>query len=120
MPLTRLFLYLYQHKGIIAGSLSRRSSFRAYRVREDSPGLLADVAAHLRRASSLGDEIPPLGLSALTEWLCQQHRLAKADAPWIDDRWRPLRLGLQPKSGPNVHGYRLTAFAGLLHDLEMI
>lgn len=120
MPLTRLFLHLYQHKGAIAGVLPRQSGFHAYRVREDSSGLLADVAAHLRRASLLGDPIPPLGLSALTDWLCEQHRLAKADAPWIDARWRPLRLGLQPKSGPNVHGYRLTAFTGLLRDLEMI
>lgn len=59
MPLTRLFLYLYQHGGRIRGSIPRQSPFRSYQVREDSSMMLADVAAHLRKASSLGMHILP-------------------------------------------------------------
>ena len=120
MPLTRLFLYLYQHGGLIRGSIPRQSSFRAYRVREDSSGLLADVAAHLRKASLLGSPIPPIGVQALAQRLCELHRLAKPEAPWVDDRWKVLRPGLQPQRAPDVHGYRLTAFASILRDLEAL
>lgn len=91
MPLTRLFLYLYQHTGIIRGSIPKESAFRAFRVREDPSELLADVAEHLRRASRLGAPIPPLGVQALAQELCELHRRAKPEAPWVDERWRVLR-----------------------------
>lgn len=120
MPLTRLFLYLYQHKGAMPGRMPQHSRFHAYSIPDDPGRLLPAVAAHLRMASSLGANVPPLQTSALADWLCVQHRKTKPDAPWVNERWKALRPGLQPQRNPGIHEYRLTAFASLLRDLEVV
>ena len=120
MPLTRLFLYLYQRKGAMPRAMRRHSRFHAYSIPDGPERLLPAVAAHLRKASSLGASVPPLQTGALADWLCVQHRKTKPDAPWVNERWKALRLGLQPQRHPGVHEYRLTAFASLLRDLEVV
>jgi hypothetical protein len=119
MPLTRLFLYFYQHKGRIGVKIPKESSFRPYRVRNSPVELLADVAAHLRKANRLGDPSLPLEVLALRREVLRLHHAAKPEAPWVDEDWRVLRPGLQPQQLPSVHEFRLTAFASLLHDLEL-
>jgi hypothetical protein len=117
LPLTRLFLYLYEHDGAIPGDVPASARFRCYQVEVEPPGLLADVGAHLRRAAKMdrGEHIP-LGKTRLLEHLQFRHRQAKPDAPWVTENWQRLRLGLQPQNPPGVHGYRLDAFASLLRD----
>ena len=81
------------------------------------PGLLADVAAHLRRAAKLGGERVPLSLAKIKSHLLDRHQRAKPDGRWVDGSWQALRYGLAPQVSPDVHGYRLTAFASLLRDV---
>ncbi len=121
MPLSRLFLYLYQHTGLIRGGIPKISPFRAYRVREAPEELLADVAAHLRMATRLGALRWRLNLPSLKQWLLKRHREeAKHEAPWVDNDWHVLRPGLSPQQLPNVHEYRLRAFASLCSDLRLV
>jgi hypothetical protein len=82
--------------------------------------MLGDLAAHLRKAESLGADIPRLTLPHLKQWLLHKHRKAKAEAAWVDEDWQVLRPGLQPQKMPGVHQYRLVAFASLLADLQEI
>lgn len=120
MPLTGLFLYLYENNGLIRGSLPRATQFHPYRARKDPREMLADVAAHLRMASKLGSPLPKT-LPGLKIWMLRRHREdAKADAPWVDTNWQKLRHGLCPEQMPGVHAYRLLAFASLLSDIGMV
>lgn len=120
LPLTSLFLYLYRHEGAIRGPIPRSSKLGAYRVDPDPPGLLADVAAHLRRAAKLGGEQVPLSLAKIKSHLLDRHQRAKPDGQWVDGSWQVLRYGLAPQVSPDVHGYRLTAFVSLLRDVGAI
>jgi len=120
LPLTRLFLELYSNAGSLAGSVPRSGWYRVYQIRETSKEMLADVAGHLRRAAALGRAILMLSLPCLKAHVLHLHRVAKADAPWVDQDWRILRPGLKPQRLPGVHEYRLTAFASLLHDIGEI
>jgi hypothetical protein len=120
LPLTRLFLYLYEHDGAISGDIRGNARLRCYRVEKEPPGLLADVGAHLRRAAKMDGEHIPLAKARLFEYLQSRHRQAKPDAPWVTETWQRLRLGLQPQSPPGVHGYRLDALASLLRDIRML
>lgn len=120
LPLTRLFLLLYQSRGKIRGQL-RPGSFRAFQIGASTEHLLADLAAHLRRAQALGEETPPLTLAGLKRWVLTRHRQeAKPEAPWVDENWHVLRPGLQPQHPPGIHGYRLEAFSSLMADLRKI
>jgi hypothetical protein len=119
LPLTRLFLYLYEHDGAILGDVPASARFRCYQVGAEPPGLLADVGAHLRRAAKMDrSEHIPLGKARLLDHLQFRHRQAKPDSPWVTENWQRLRLGLQPQNPPGVHGYRLDAFASLLQDIR--
>jgi hypothetical protein len=118
MPLTRLFLYIYQHDGRIVAKVASVSTCHPYRVREPVDEMLGDVVAHIRRAATLGELRLPHSVRGLKMWVLRRHREAKAEAPWVDEDWRVLRLGLHPQQPPGVHEYRLGAFASLLHDLE--
>jgi len=120
LPLTNLFLYLYKHEGAIRGAIPPRSTLRSYQVDPAPPGLLADVATHLRRAAKLGGERVPLSLAQIKSHLLDRHEHAKPDGRWVDGSWRVLRHGLAPQVSPDVHGYRLTVFASLLRDMGAI
>ncbi len=120
LPLTRLFLYLYLHNGVISGDVPAKSRLRCYRVDDEPPGLLADVGAHLRRAAKKDGEHVPIAKARLLEYLQFRHRQAKPDAPWVRDDWQVLRPGLAPQRLPGVHQYRLDAFASLLQDVGVL
>lgn len=118
MPLTRLFLYCYKHEGRIIAKVPSVSIFRPYRVREPIAEMLGDVVAHLKRAAKLGEARLPHNVLDLSMEVLRRHREAKAEGPWVDEKWRVLRPGLHPQRLPGVHEYRLGAFASLLQDLE--
>ncbi|MHB1512318.1 hypothetical protein [Acidiferrobacter sp.] len=132
MPLTRLFIDLYENEGEmvqVRQRLPERSGFRYYHVRdapESRGGLLVDVVAHICRAQALGEPgLPTLtnltNLTNLKEWLLARHRgEAKPDAPWVSADWRRLRDGLAPQQPAEVHAYRLPAFVSLLSDLKIV
>jgi hypothetical protein len=121
MPLTRLFFYLYQNEGRIRGNPALRSRFRPYQVRDTSPAMmLEDVIAHLQKSAALGSLEMPLDRAGILTAIYERHVAAKAESPWVSADWRPLRLGLQTKEPRQVHGYRLTAFAELLADLDEV
>jgi hypothetical protein len=121
MPLTRLFMHLYLNQGSMTTRPARHGAFRVYRLRDEPATLLADVIAHLGKAAALGDRHWPLRPDALYQFILEWHRVrAKPESPWVDTNWNALRLGLGSQQAQRVHAYRLSAFASLLHDLEVI
>jgi len=123
LPLTALFLNFYKTKSSVPRRI-RTKSFEIYTVRPDPPALFSDVLGHLRRLSRLGGKKYPLDIHALRQIVLERHLEAKADAPWVNQgvgqSWRVMRYGLAPSAGPPIHAYRLTAFASLLRDIEVI
>ncbi len=123
LPLTRLFLALYNNEQI-PGVIPAHPRFLAFEIPREQPAMLAGVAAHLREAEKRRS-LPvglqtPITVGRLKDFVLERHREAKADDPWVDENWRQLRRNLMPAALPGVHAYRLSAFASLLVDIGEI
>jgi hypothetical protein len=125
LPLTRLFLELYNDR-TFTGVIPSKARFNAFAIGTTRNGLLSDLAAHLRKAKSLGRDISdelkdPLTFSRVKAYILQKHReVAKPDDPWVSDNWEQRRRGLMPSQPPDLHLYRLEAFSSLLADIGEI
>ena len=117
LPLTKLFIHLYNNQGVIRGSIPPDSKLDLYRVNPQPPGLLSDLSAHLRLATKLGGEKFELSLPRIKSQILLKHQNAKPEGAWVDDLWRVIRHGLAPQNPPGIHGFRLAAFASLVRDI---
>jgi len=123
-PLTSLFHFLYENGDLQRTRLPKQKSLRSPYIlrnpKSDLDGFLQDMVNHLLKAESLGRSLQLKNFIVLKEFVMQKHLSAKVDSPWVDKDWVQLRMGLAPRTGISIHGFRMVQFASLLRDLDEI